>query len=165
MPSEDPSPPPMRSRSGMLPPDGAHWPPLPAAPADPAPVEARPLPEVVRRPDGAEAPDWRDMALAAPDGYAGSATAPRPVPVWDAWCIAAVVLAAAGLVVGFVRLALVNDVTGQVLGMAPSALGVAFGVIGRRRTMLDPSRRGRWLATGAVVVGVAGLAAAALWSG
>ena len=162
MPTDEPTPPPMRSRSGMLPPDGAHWPPLPsreeAAPA----VEARPLPEVGRRPDDATVADWRDMVTAAPAGYAGSASAPRPTPVWDAWCIAALALAAAGLVVASVRLSTLASDAGRVVALAPSALAVAFGLVGRRRTTLDPSRRGRWLAMAGVALGIVGVVVAGL---
>ncbi len=137
--------PPLTSRSGMLPPDGAHWPPLPTRPepaAAPAPVH---LPGTARRPEGSEVEDWRTMPFDGPEGYRGSASAPVPTPRWDSWCIAALAFGVIG----------VAALWFPVASPFPAVLGVGFGLIGRRATSLDPSLKGRWMATLGIVAAVA----------
>lgn len=137
--------PPLTSRSGMLPPDGAHWPPLPARPpaaAGPAPVH---LPATARRPEGSDVEDWRTMPFDGPEGYQGSASAPVQTPSWDPWCVAALVCGVVG--VGALWFP----------GASPflAVLGVGFGFAGRRATSLNPALKGRWLATVGIVAAVA----------
>ena len=127
--------------SGLLPPDGVPWPPLPVrAPAPPEQPEA--LPTTPRRPEDAAIDDWRSMATEAPAGYLGGVGA--PVPVGDRvapWAVAALICAAVGAL--------------PWLWSAPllPILAIAFGLAGRRECTLDPTRRGKVLATVAVVMG------------
>lgn len=134
-------------RSGLLPPDGVAWPPEPppvlAAPAAPAS-----LPTMGRRPsDGtADVADWRSMPVDSPEGYRGSATAPpAPAPRVDLWCVLSCVFAAVGMLPFLLTVPL-----------AP-VLAIGFGLAGRRACTLDPTRRGRVLATIGVAVGAATL--------
>jgi hypothetical protein len=140
--------------SGLLPPDGAVWPPEPVV-APPAPVVADGLPTTPRRPDDAHIADWRTMPVDSPDGYRGSATAPPlPEPRMEPWAIAAAACAAAALA-GYLGVSLL----GAGVVVLPF-LAIAFGIAGRKGCALDPTRRGKALATAAVFVGAAELAAA-----
>jgi hypothetical protein len=133
------------SSSGLLPPDGVAWPPEPAPPPV-APAAPSSLPGPDRRPADATVADWRTMAVEAPDGYRGSASAPAiPAARVDLWSVCAVALAAVGLI--------------PLLWRVPvaSALAVGFGLAGRRSCALDPTRRGRTLATVGLAVGAATL--------
>ena len=139
--------------SGLLPPDGAAWPPEPVA-APPAPAVVDALPTTPRRPDDAAIADWRTLPVDSPDGYRGSATAPPlPEPSMEPWSIAAFACAAAGAA-AFLGVSIIGL---KVLFMP--FLAIAFGITGRRVCSLDPTRRGKALATAAVILGVAELIA------
>lgn len=146
---------PDQSVPDLLSPDGIAWPPTPppvarssrslrhAATADELPSV---LSSTAARPDGAHVDDWRTMTTAAPDGYAGSASAPgAPTRRVDAWSISSLVLAVVGLA--------------PPLWATPlaSVLAVAFGLVGRRVCSVDPTRRGSAIATAGMLVGVATL--------
>lgn len=139
--------------SGLLPPDGAAWPPEPVA-APEAPVVAETLPTTPRRPDDAAVPDWRTLPVDSPAGYRGSASAPpMPAPRVEAWSIAAITCAGVGLAAY-----LGVSVIGAGVLVMP-ILAVAFGITGRKACTLDPTRRGKAMATVAVVLGAAELIA------
>ncbi|MDP2290641.1 MAG: DUF4190 domain-containing protein [Actinomycetota bacterium] len=144
--------------AGLLPPDGVAWPPTPPpvtraarslrhvahAPAEELPSVLSPTES---RPDDSHVDDWRTMAIAAPDGYTGSATAPpAPAQRVDAWSVASLVLAVVGLA--------------PPLWATPlaSLLAVALGLVGRRVCAVDPTRRGRVVATVGMLMGIATLA-------
>ena len=96
----------------------------------------------------ADVADWRAMPVDVPPGYHGSSSAPpAPAPRLDAWSVVAFVCA----LVGAVPLTWAVPVL--------SVLAVPFGLAGRRNCQLDPTLRGRLLATAAVVIGVATVAA------
>ena len=137
----------------LLPPDGVAWPPEPAAPA-PAPQVPELPPAVARRPAGAEIADWRSLPVEAPHGYRGSATAPpTPTARIDPWSVVSFLAALLGVL--------------PLLWSVPLApvFAVGFGLAGRRVCALDPTRRGKPLATigvlvgGATLLGVAGAVA------
>lgn len=139
--------------SGLLPPDGTAWPPEPAV-AAPEPTVMDALPSTPRRPDDAHIADWRTLPVDSPDGYRGSASAPpTPEPAIEPWAVAAASCAAAGAA-GYLGISLLGA---GVLFMP--VLAIAFGLTGRRACSLDPTRRGKALATAAVVVGIAELIA------
>lgn len=139
--------------NGLLPPDGVAWPPLPVSAAAEAPV-AEVLPSTPRRPDDAHIDDWRSMAVDAPDGYLGSASAPMPPPPGiDPWSVMALVCAL--MVPALVVLPLLP----LLLVLPLPALAIAFGLTGRRVCTLDPTRKGKVLATIAVGLGAATLLA------
>ncbi len=127
--------------SGLLPPDGVAWPPEPEVMSPPAAPVAS-LPTTDRRPEGADIQDWRSMPVESPDGYRGSATAPSsPAPRFEPWSVVALgcaVLGAIPYIWGVPLLPL---------------LAIAFGLTGRRACSLDPTLRGKALASLAVAVG------------
>ena len=139
--------------SGLLPPDGAAWPPEPvAAPLAPAVVDA--LPTTPRRPDDAAIGDWRTLPVDSPDGYRGSPTAPPlPAPSMEPWSMAAFACAIVG-----VAAYLGVSIIGAAVLVVPF-LAIAFGITGRKACSLDATRRGKALATAAVVIGIAELIA------
>lgn len=142
----DPRPP---SRSGMMPLDGAPWPPRPTVSAPAAASDPSLWGTVERRPEGSEVDDWRTMPLeGAPDGYQGSATAPpAPAPRWDPWSIA-------GLVAGAVALAVAAfTIIPVFVALAMVALALGFSLAGRRATSVNPSMRGGALAALGAVAG------------
>lgn len=141
--------------AGLLPPDGVAWPPTPPPVARSSRslrhvAQPEDLPSVLSpteaRPGDTHVDDWRTMAIAAPDGYTGSATAPpAPASRVDAWSVASLVLAFVGLA--------------PPLWATPlaSALAVALGLVGRRVCSVDPTRRGKAVATVGMLVGIATL--------
>lgn len=137
------------SRSGMMPLDGAPWPPRPTEGPPPEP-EPELWGTVGARPEGSDVADWRTMEQPVPDGYRGSASAPpAPAPRWNPWCIAAPVLAAAAWAAWLFS---------EVLAMPLGALGVAAGLLGVRATSVNPTLKGKWM--GAVAVPPAAIAGA-----
>lgn len=134
--------------SGLLPPDGAAWPPEPVVQA-PTPVPVEALPSTPRRPSDAAVDDWRSMPVDSPDGYRGSATAP-PLPAerTETWSLVAAICAT----VGAAAYLGISVIGGAVLFMP--LLAIAFGISGRRACSLDPTLRGTTMATLAVVAGV-----------
>ena len=145
--------------SGLLPPDGAVWPPEPVA-APPEPVAVESLPTTPRRPDDAHIDDWRTMPVDSPDGYLGSPTAPPlPAPRVETWSVAAISCAAVGLA-AYLGVALV----GAGVLLMPF-LAIAFGITGRKACTLDPTRRGKVMATVAVFLGIAELIAPFAFAG
>jgi hypothetical protein len=145
-------------RRGLLPPDGVAWPPEPAATPPPRePADDRVLATPEPRPAGSDLPDWRTLPTQAPEGYRGSVTAPPvPAPRTEPWSIAALAAAVVGVVV------YLWPRSGDLLAMVSPSLAIAFGLAGRRACSLDPTLRGRWLATAAVSAGGVLVAAVAI---
>lgn len=145
------------SASGLLPPDGVAWPPLPVVRSSRSFRQTAPpaeLPSVLSattsRPDDAHVDDWRAMPVDAPDGYKGSAGAPAPAPPrLDPWSVSALVLAIVGLL--------------PPLWATPlaSALAIALGLVGRRVCAVDPTKRGKVMATVGMLLAAATLIAIA----
>jgi len=131
--------------AGLLPPDGVPWPPVPvSAPAMHEAPEV--LPTTPRRPDDAETDDWRAMVTDAPPGYRGSAGAPQLPPARvEPWSVVALACAAVGALPWLWSMPLLP------------VLAIGFGLAGRRMCSLDPTRRGKLVATVAVVAGAATL--------
>jgi len=133
------------SGTGLLPPDGVPWPPLPVR--EPvAPEIPEVLPTTPRRPDNAEVDDWRVMANDAPPGYRGSANAPQlRAPRVEPWSVVALVCAVVGVLPWLWAVPVLPVVA------------IGFGGAGRRVCSLDPTLRGKAFATVAVVAGGATL--------
>ena len=129
-------------RRGLLPPDGEPWPP------EPAPIGALEagdwsMPTPPGRPADAAVDDWRSMPGDVPPGYAGSASAPPPPAArLETYSVVAFVCA----IVSFVPLTWAVPVL--------PVLGLAFGLVGRRNCVLDPTFQGKLLATWAIVLSV-----------
>ena len=131
---------------GLLPPDGVAWPPEPSVVAA-GPAAPDSLPSTARRPAGAEFADWRTMPTDGPAGYRGMAGAPPTPPSrMETWSVLSLVAALVGLLPPL-----------WALPLAP-VLAIAFGLVGRRVCALDPTRRGRLLATAGMLIGAATLA-------
>ncbi|MEQ1702943.1 MAG: hypothetical protein ABMA25_22785 [Ilumatobacteraceae bacterium] len=145
--------------SGLLPPDGAAWPPAPV-PVAPQPTVADALPTTPRRPDDSHIADWRSLPVDSPGGYRGSGSAPpTPEPRVEPWSVAAISCAVVALAAY-----LGVSVLGAGVLLMPF-LAIAFGITGRKACTLDPTLRGTAVATAAVVLGVAELIAPFAFAG